>query len=126
MAFNGKWKIHSQENHEEFLKAMAVPEIFIKMIKGIKPTTTIEQTGDDFTILVETPLRTVKNSFTIGKEAEITAMDGRKFTCTARLEDRKLICATDKFTHVRELQGEDMIENITAASTTLTRISKRV
>ncbi|CDQ59376.1 fatty acid-binding protein, liver [Oncorhynchus mykiss] len=126
MAFNGKWKIHSQENHEEFLKAMAVPEMLIKMIKGVKPTTIIEQKGDDFTIRVETPLRTVTNSFTIGKEAEITAMDGRKFKCTARLEDGKLICDTEKFSHIREIKGENMVETITAASTTLTRISKRV
>ncbi|KAJ7991483.1 hypothetical protein DPEC_G00284340 [Dallia pectoralis] len=126
MAFNGKWKIHSQENHEEFLKALDVPEMLLKMVKGVKPTTIIEQTGDNFTIRVETPLRTITNSITIGKESEITAMDGRRFMCTARLEDGKLICVTDKFTHIREIQGEDMVETITAASTTLTRICKRV
>uniref|UniRef100_A0A4W5LC80 Lipocalin/cytosolic fatty-acid binding domain-containing protein n=1 Tax=Hucho hucho TaxID=62062 RepID=A0A4W5LC80_9TELE len=48
--FNGTWKIHSLENHQEFLKAMAVPEMLVKMLEGVKPTTTNEQKGDDFTI----------------------------------------------------------------------------
>lgn len=72
------------------LCSSAVPEMLIKMIKGVKPTTIIEQKGDDFTIRVETPLRTVTNSFTIGKEAEITAMDGRKFKVT--IMNHEIVC----------------------------------
>uniref|UniRef100_A0A8C7DV73 Uncharacterized protein n=1 Tax=Oncorhynchus kisutch TaxID=8019 RepID=A0A8C7DV73_ONCKI len=52
--FNSPWGTsmnkYKNENHEEFLKAMAVPEMLVKMHKGLKPTTIIKQKGDDFTI----------------------------------------------------------------------------
>lgn len=51
----------------------------VKMRKEVKPVQVIEQDGQDFTITVKTPLRTHVNTFTIGKETEATAMDGRKF-----------------------------------------------
>lgn len=48
------------------------------MAKDIKPVTEIKQTGNDFVITSKTPNQSVTNSFTIGKEAEITTMDGKK------------------------------------------------
>lgn len=48
------------------------------MAKDIKPITEIKQSGNDFVITSKTPGKTVTNSFTIGKEAEITTMDGKK------------------------------------------------
>lgn len=53
-------------------------EDIIKLAKDVKPVTEIKQTGNDFVITSKTPGRTVTNSFTIGKEAEITTMDGKK------------------------------------------------
>lgn len=51
----------------------------VKMRKEVKPVLVIEQNGKDFTVTVKTPLRTHVNTFTIGKETEVTAMDGKKF-----------------------------------------------
>lgn len=51
----------------------------VKMRKEVKPVLVIEQNGKDFTVTVKTPLRTHVNKFTIGKETEVTAMDGKKF-----------------------------------------------
>lgn len=48
------------------------------MAKDIKPITEIKQSGNDFVITSKTPGKTVTNSFTIGKECEITTMDGKK------------------------------------------------
>lgn len=48
------------------------------MAKDIKPITEIKQNGNDFVITSKTPGKTVTNSFTIGKESEITTMDGKK------------------------------------------------
>ncbi len=48
------------------------------MAKDIKPITEIKQTGNDFVVTSKTPGKTVTNSFTIGKEADITTMDGMK------------------------------------------------
>uniref|UniRef100_A0A672MFD8 Fatty acid binding protein 10a, liver basic n=1 Tax=Sinocyclocheilus grahami TaxID=75366 RepID=A0A672MFD8_SINGR len=78
MAFSGTWQVYAQENYEEFLRAISLPEDVIKMAKDVKPVTEIQQNGNDFTITSKTPGRTVTNSFTIGKEAEITTMDGKK------------------------------------------------
>lgn len=48
------------------------------MAKDIKPITEIKQKGNDFVVTSKTPGKSVTNSFTIGKEAEITTMDGKK------------------------------------------------
>lgn len=48
------------------------------MAKDIKPVTEIKQNGNDFVVTSKTPGKTVTNSFTIGKEADITTMDGKK------------------------------------------------
>lgn len=56
----------------------AAPEIYIKMMKEVKPLTTIQQNGDEFSICVKTPLRSNTNTFTIGTEAEFNTMDGNK------------------------------------------------
>lgn len=48
------------------------------MRKDVKPVITIEQNGADFTFTVKTPLRTQSHSFSIGKESEVTGVDGRK------------------------------------------------
>lgn len=39
----------------------------------------IEQNGKNFTVTMKTPRCTHVNTFTIGKETEITAVDGKKF-----------------------------------------------
>lgn len=103
MDFNGTWKVFHQENLENFLKAIGwlsfhllflqsmymyiwiffflsgAPEMVRKMRKDVKPVITIEQNGADFTFTIKTPLRTQSHSFSIGKESEITGVDGRKF-----------------------------------------------
>ncbi|XP_068613256.1 fatty acid-binding protein 10-A, liver basic isoform X1 [Brachionichthys hirsutus] len=78
MDFNGTWQVYAQENYEEFLRAMELPEDVIKVAKDIKPITEIKQNGNDFVVTSKTPGKTVTNSFTIGKEADITTMDDKK------------------------------------------------
>uniref|UniRef100_A0A8B9HKG5 Fatty acid-binding protein, liver n=1 Tax=Astyanax mexicanus TaxID=7994 RepID=A0A8B9HKG5_ASTMX len=112
MAFSGTWQVYAQENYEEFLRAISLPEDVIKMAKDVKPVTEIQQSGNDFTITSKTPGKSVTNSFTIGKEAEITTMDGRKLKCTVKMEAGKLICQTDKFSHMQEIKGGEMVEVI--------------
>lgn len=50
----------------------------VKMRKGVKPVIVIEQNGKDFTYTMKTPMCTKVHSFSIGKESEMTAVDGRK------------------------------------------------
>ncbi|KAK5854678.1 hypothetical protein PBY51_004853 [Eleginops maclovinus] len=126
MNFCGTWKVYSEENLEAFLKVMGAPEMIIKMRKDVKPVLVIEQNGSDFTYTMKTPLSTRVHSFSLGKESEMTVADGRKFKCTIREENGKLIAETEKFTAVRELQGDDMVETITAGDVAFISRSKRV
>uniref|UniRef100_A0A667WSB9 Fatty acid binding protein 10b, liver basic n=1 Tax=Myripristis murdjan TaxID=586833 RepID=A0A667WSB9_9TELE len=109
MDFNGTWQVYSEDNLEEFLKIYSLL-MMLKMRKDVKPVIVIERKGDDITFTIKTPLCTKVNSFTIGKESEFTALDGRKLKCTVTEEDGKLVTKTEKFTSVREIQGEDMVE----------------
>lgn len=156
------------------------PEMVIKMRKEVKPVMVIEQNGKDFTCTTKTPSSTHVSSFSIGKESEITIMDGRKVKviqasrylesvrlilllsslstyifictlicywllkkkigfllswltkggygtkslrittpgndffdfeqCTVREENGKLITESDKFTSIKEIQGDDMVD----------------
>ncbi|XP_073703041.1 fatty acid-binding protein 10-A, liver basic-like [Garra rufa] len=110
MAFSGTWQVYEQENYEEFLRAVSLPEDVIKMAKDVKPVIEIQQSGNDFTITSKTPGKTLTNSFTIGKEAEITTMDGKKLKCIVKLEGGKLVCKTDRFSHIQEIKGGEMVE----------------
>ncbi|NXD11402.1 FABPL protein, partial [Nothocercus nigrocapillus] len=110
MAFNGTWQVYAQENYEEFLKAIALPADLIKVAKDIKPTIEIQQKGDDFVVTTKTPKQSVTNSFTLGKEAEITAMDGRKLKCTINMVNGKLVSKSETFSHEQEVTGNEMLE----------------
>lgn len=50
----------------------------LKIRKHIKPVFVIEQKGQDFTWTAKTPSSTHVNSFSLGKESEITYIDGKK------------------------------------------------
>ncbi|XP_015738841.1 fatty acid-binding protein, liver [Coturnix japonica] len=126
MAFSGTWQVYAQENYEEFLKALALPEDLIKMARDIKPIVEIQQKGNDFVVTSKTPKQTVTNSFTLGKEADITTMDGKKLKCTVHMVNGKLVCKSEKFSHEQEVKGNEMVETITFGGVTLVRRSKRV
>ncbi|XP_037651349.1 fatty acid-binding protein, liver-like [Sebastes umbrosus] len=126
MDFNGTWKVYSEENLEELLKVVGAPDMVAKMRKEIKPVWVIEQNGKDFIYTMKNPIGTTVHSFSLGKESEMTSPDGRKFKCIVREENGKLIAVTEKFTSVREIQGDDMVETITAGPVTFISRSKRV
>ncbi|XP_077337964.1 fatty acid-binding protein, liver [Lithobates pipiens] len=125
MAFSGTWNVYSQENYENFLKVVGVPDDIIKVAKDIYPVIEIQQNGNDFVVTLKTPKNSQSNSFTVGQEAEITSAGGKKFKVTVNLEGGKLICKSDTFSHIQEVKGDEMVEQITIGSTTLIRKSKR-
>lgn len=65
-----------------FFCLLGVPEMVRIMRRDVKPVTTIEQNGVNFTVTIKTPLHTQNHSFSIGKESEITGVDGRKIKVT--------------------------------------------
>ncbi|XP_075995324.1 fatty acid-binding protein, liver-like [Genypterus blacodes] len=125
MDFTGTWKVYSEENLGEFLKEIGAPEMVVKMRQDNKPVVVIEQNGKDFTHTIKFAMVTKSHSFTLGEETEMTTLDGRKVKCTMTEENGKLIAKSDKFTCVREIQGDDMIETFTAGSVTFISKSKR-
>nr|P82289.1 RecName: Full=Fatty acid-binding protein, liver; AltName: Full=Fatty acid-binding protein 1; AltName: Full=Liver basic fatty acid-binding protein; Short=Lb-FABP; Short=Liver basic FABP; AltName: Full=Liver-type fatty acid-binding protein; Short=L-FABP [Lepidosiren paradoxa] len=125
-AFSGTWQVYAQENYEAFLKVIGVAEDIIPHAKEIKPTIEIQQSGNSFTVTSTAQKKSTTNTFTIGKEAEITTMNGNKLRCTINMEDGKLVCKTEKFSHIQEVQGEEMIETLTSGSATLIRRSRKV
>ncbi|NXM74865.1 FABPL protein, partial [Serilophus lunatus] len=126
MAFAGTWQVYAQENLEPFLKAIGLADDIIKVAKDIKPIVEIQQKGNDFVVTSKTPKQSVTNSFTLGKEADITTMDGKKLKCTVNLVNGKLVCKSDKFSHEQEVKGNEMVETITSGGVTLVRRSKKV
>lgn len=50
----------------------------IKFRKQIKPVFVIEQKGQDFTWTAKTPSSSHVNTFSLGKESEITYINGKK------------------------------------------------
>ncbi|KAG9492746.1 fatty acid-binding protein, liver-like [Eleutherodactylus coqui] len=125
MAFNGTWNVYSQENYDSFLRAVGLPEDIIKVAKDINPIIEIQQNGNDFVVTSKTPKQSHSNSFTVGKESEITAFGGKKMMVLVTLQGGKLICKSDTFSHIQEVKGDEMLETITIGSATLVRKSKR-
>ncbi|XP_053560771.1 fatty acid-binding protein, liver-like [Bombina bombina] len=126
MAFSGTWQVYAQENYENFLRAVGLPDDIIKVAKDVNPVIEIQQDGDNFTVTSKTPKQSQTNSFTVGKESEITTVDGKKIKVIVNLDGGKLSCKSDKFSHVQDVQGNEMVETITIGSATLTRRSKKV
>uniref|UniRef100_A0A8C5MWA0 Cytosolic fatty-acid binding proteins domain-containing protein n=1 Tax=Leptobrachium leishanense TaxID=445787 RepID=A0A8C5MWA0_9ANUR len=126
MAFAGTWQVYEQENYDNFLKNLGLPDEVVKIAKDINPVIEIQENGDNFIISSKTPKQTTTNSFTVGKEAEITKPDGKKIKVIVNLEGGKLVCKSDKFSHIQEIQGSEMVETITIGSTSMIRKSKKV
>ncbi|XP_030075125.1 fatty acid-binding protein 2, liver [Microcaecilia unicolor] len=126
MAFNGTWQVYDQKNYEAFLRAVGLPDDVIKVAKDVNPVIEIQQKGNSFVVTSKTPKQSVTNSFIIGKEADIISMDGKNIKCTVNLEDGKLVCKSEKFSHIQEVKGNEMVETLTIGSATLIRKSKKV
>uniref|UniRef100_UPI0030D31687 fatty acid-binding protein 10-A, liver basic-like n=1 Tax=Anguilla rostrata TaxID=7938 RepID=UPI0030D31687 len=126
MAFNGTWEEYEEVNYEEFLRAISLPEDAIQIAKDEKTITDIQQNGDDFVTTIKTPRESISNSFTIGTEADININEGKKMKCSIRMEGGKLICQSEMFTHVREIQGDDMVETVTVGSASFSRKSRKI
>ncbi|MEE6524235.1 hypothetical protein FKM82_023587, partial [Ascaphus truei] len=82
MSFSGTWQVYAQENYENFLRAVGLPDDIIKIAKDVNPVIEIQQNGDTFVVTSKTPKQSTANTFTVGKESEITTVDGKKIKVT--------------------------------------------
>lgn len=79
----GTPSVHTREIKNLFFCFSAgLPDEIIKVAPNIKPVIEIQQNGSNFVVTSKTPKQSVTNSFTLGKEADITTMDGKKMKVT--------------------------------------------
>ncbi|KAM3930966.1 uncharacterized protein RB166_004452 [Leptodactylus fuscus] len=92
--FNGYWKMQSNENFEEYLKALDVNVAIRKIATLLKPDKDIIQNGDHMVIKTLSTFRNYIMEFDVGKEFEedLSGVDDRKCMTTVSWEGDKLEC----------------------------------
>ncbi|KAG9346757.1 hypothetical protein JZ751_007074 [Albula glossodonta] len=73
--------VESQENYDEFLKRIGIPDDVIEKGRSFKTVTEVVQNGNEFTWSQIYPNKTLTNKFIIGQECEMETMSGTKFKC---------------------------------------------
>jgi len=127
--FEGKWKVESTENFDEYLKAIGVGMMVRKMAGSSKPPITITRSGDRWTIKTE-GTKTTEISFVFGQEFDETTADGRKVKSTVVENNPRRWTQEQKgeipSTIIREVLDENTLKfTSTAKGVTTTRIYKR-
>ncbi|XP_004682216.1 PREDICTED: LOW QUALITY PROTEIN: retinol-binding protein 1 [Condylura cristata] len=92
--FNGYWKMLSNENFEEYLRALDVNVALRKIANLLKPDKEIVQEGDHMIIRTLSTFRNYIMDFQVGQEFEedLTGIDDRKCMTTVSWEGDKLQC----------------------------------
>merc|ERR1711874_771489 len=76
-AFVGKFKLASQENFDEYMKAIGVGMAKRALARAATPVVTYELNGNEITITT-TSMKDYVSKYTIGVEAEEETLEGRK------------------------------------------------
>ncbi|XP_036403921.1 gastrotropin-like [Megalops cyprinoides] len=130
MAFTGKYEIESQENYDEFLKILGIPDDVIEKGRNFKTVTEVVQNGNEFTWSQIYPNKTMSNKFIIDQECEMETMSGKKFKATVTMEGGKVSVRFPNYHQTCEISGDKLIEcsTVTGAkgAVTMKRVSKRV
>ncbi|KAF2976949.1 hypothetical protein EK904_008135 [Melospiza melodia maxima] len=84
--FNGYWKMVSNDNFEEYLKALDVNVAVRKIANLLKPDKEILQNGDHMIIKTLSTFRNYIMEFDVGKEFEedLSGVDDRKCMVRSR------------------------------------------
>ncbi|XP_066565384.1 retinol-binding protein 1.1 [Amia ocellicauda] len=130
--FNGYWKMISNENFEEYLKALDV-NVAIRKIAGLlKPDKDIIQNGDHMVIKTLSTFKNYNMDFEIGKEFEedLTGVDDRKCMTTVTWDGDKLVCVQNGEKEGRGwtqwVEGDEMHLEIRACGVKCKQIFKKV
>ncbi|XP_028986814.1 retinol-binding protein 1-like [Betta splendens] len=91
---SGYWKMTSNENFEEFMKALDINIAIRKIARLLRPDKEIIQNGDHMVIKTLSTFRNYNMEFDLGKEffEDLAAVDGRKCMTTINWEGDKLVC----------------------------------
>uniref|UniRef100_A0A8C7NH01 Retinol binding protein 1, cellular, tandem duplicate 1 n=1 Tax=Oncorhynchus mykiss TaxID=8022 RepID=A0A8C7NH01_ONCMY len=91
---NGYWKMISNDNFEEYLKALDVNVAIRKIATLLKPDKDISHDGDHVVIKTLSTFKNYNMDFSVGKEFEedLSGVDDRKCMTTISWEGDKLLC----------------------------------
>ncbi|XP_039631668.1 gastrotropin [Polypterus senegalus] len=130
MAFTGKYEVESQENYDDFLKLIGIPDDVREKGRDFKIITEVIQDGKQFTWSQIYPQKTMTNKFIIDQESDMETMAGKKFKATVTMDGSKITAKFPNYLHTAEVQGDKLIETSTASgakgTVTMKRISKRI
>ncbi|XP_044074629.1 gastrotropin-like [Siniperca chuatsi] len=127
MAFAGRWETETQEGYDEFCKLLGIPDDIIEKGRDYKLITEVTQNGDDFSWTQIYPTNAkVTNKFTVGKEADMETIGGKKFKATVYMEGGKLSVTFPNYHHTSEISGGKLVETSKAGSVLLKRTSKKI
>ncbi|XP_063301426.1 gastrotropin-like [Pelobates fuscus] len=126
MAFSGKYEVESQENYDAFMKLIGIPDDKIEKGRDFKFTTEVVQNGNEFTWSQIFPGYTLTNKFTVGQEADMETMGGKKFKTTVKLDGGKLVVDFPKYHQTTEISGGKLVEISEAGGVTFKRVSKKL
>nr|CAH0105585.1 unnamed protein product [Daphnia galeata] len=129
MSFVGKWKLTTQENFDEYMKAIG-NKVCIMLAKAATPQVEYSADGDNWTI-VTTGLRDTTVKCKMGVEQDDETTDGRKVKTIYTLESPTKMVQKEKWdgkeaTLVREVHGDELKVTITLDGVVCTRNYKRV
>merc|ERR1711915_111129 len=130
--FTGKYTRVSEENYNEFLKALNVNFVLRKAATSSTPVMEITESDGNWTMKTSTTMKTVELKFKLGVPFEEDTTDGRKCETTVSMEDNKLITmqkATKKgdkdVKAVREFFDDKLVMTMTVDDVTSTQVYKR-
>lgn len=126
---NGKYKFVSQTNFEEYLTAAGVGMLKRKVICATSPDIVVAMEDQNCTVTTITNLKTIKISFTLGKEYEADPGTDRKAVYLTTLEGNTLFTkevANPESVATREFTDDGrLIMKMTTKGVTATRTFKK-
>ncbi|XP_050818849.1 gastrotropin [Gopherus flavomarginatus] len=127
MAFTGRYEVESEDNYDAFVKYIGIPSDIIEKGRNFKVVTEVAQNGNDFVWTQIYPTgQSMTNKFTIGKEADMETMGGKKFKATVKMEDGKVVADFPNYHHTAEIAGGKLVEISIAGGITYKRVSKKL
>ncbi|XP_032765754.1 LOW QUALITY PROTEIN: retinol-binding protein 1 [Rattus rattus] len=130
--FNGYWKMLSNENFEEYLRALDVNVALRKIANLLKPDKEIVQDGDHMIIRTLSTFRNYIMDFQVGKEFEedLTGIDDRKCMTTVSWDGDKLHCVQKGEKEGRGwtqwIEGDELHLEMRAEGVTCKQVFKKV
>jgi len=90
-ALVGKWNLTESENFDEFLKEMGIGMTWRKIASSSKPTVTITNDGENWSLKTSTMLKNSEIKFEIGKEFTEHRIDGEDVKTVVNIDGNKLV-----------------------------------